>query len=75
MRRNETTARKIKDIELSVQPRFMNRIQASRYLNLTPGSLSNLHVQGKGPARYKRGGRTYYLQADLDAWILAGRIA
>lgn len=53
---------------------FLTRQQAAQYLMMTPGSLSNLHGQGKGPAYYKRGKLVYYRIEDLDAWITSGRV-
>lgn len=55
-------------------PRFLSRKEAAAYLRLTPGTLANLHLTGRGPNYYRRGNTTYYLLDDLVAWIMAGKI-
>ena len=54
-------------------PSFLTRKEAAQFLKLTPGSLSNLHGQRKGPTFYKKGKLVYYLESDLIRWILDGR--
>lgn len=51
-----------------------DRKSAARFLRLTPGSLANLHGEGRGPVYYRRGKMVYYLESDLLAWILAGKV-
>lgn len=61
-------------IPTATTPRFLSRKEAAQYLRLTPGTLANLHLQGKGPVYYRRGNTTYYLMDDLVEWIMAGKV-
>lgn len=58
----------------STDVKIHDRKSAAKFLRLTPGSLANLHGEGKGPVYYKRGKMIYYLESDLVDWILAGKI-
>lgn len=65
-----------------LRPRFdlLKRTAASEYLvsrgatNYTSKALANLASRGQGPPYLKLGNDTYYLEHDLDAWILQQRI-
>jgi hypothetical protein len=58
----------------STDVKIHDRKSAAKFLRLTPGSLANLHGEGRGPVYYKRGKMLYYLESDLIAWIMAGKI-
>jgi hypothetical protein len=42
---------------------------AATYLGHRPKTLAMWRIQGKGPRWVKVGGRIFYFQADLDAFI------
>jgi excisionase family DNA binding protein len=52
---------------------FMTRKEAADYLDVSVPSLARWASQGIGPAYYKLGRQTRYLQADLDAFIESRR--
>ena len=66
----------------TMRPRFklLKRGQASAHLaargatNYTPKALANLASRGNGPPYLRLGNEAYYLEHDLDAWILKQRI-
>lgn len=62
-----------KQIDTGQSP-WLNRAEAAAYLRISPGSLNNLHVHGRGPVYYKRSGMVYYSRTDLDDWIRAGKV-
>ena len=47
----------------------MTREDAAAYLGLKPKTLAMWGLEGKGPSSIKVGGRRFYFQADLDAFI------
>lgn len=47
----------------------MGSVDAASYLGRQPQTLSNWRLQGYGPRWVRVGGRTFYYQADLDAFI------
>ncbi len=47
----------------------MTREDAARYLGMKPKTLAMWQLQGKGPTSVRVGGRRFYFQADLDAFI------
>jgi hypothetical protein len=47
----------------------MTRADAARYLGHDKTTLSKWQAQGKGPPPVKVGGRVFYFQRDLDAFI------
>jgi len=58
----------LKNIKLSTH-------EAAAYLDMSPGTLENWRIIGKGPSFYKPSGKVYYIKADLDNWIDQGRVA
>ena len=54
--------------------RWLTTPEAAAYLRITPKTLTNWIMAGRAPARYKIGKCNYYLRADLDAFLIAGRI-
>ena len=50
-------------------PRTYSTEDAAAYLQLAPGTLTNLRSRGDGPVYCKIGRRVVYRQADLDAWL------
>ena len=54
----------------------MNTKEAAAYMGLTESTLRHWRAKGKGPKSNKplrgKGGRVWYYQADLDAWIRNG---
>ena len=67
-----------------LKPKFvlLGRKQAAEYINTatrgaksyTPKALANLASRGMGPPYLKLGNEAFYLENDLDAWILSKRI-
>ncbi len=49
----------------------MDRENAAKYLGKKPKTLAMWTLQGKGPPVHKTGGRCFYFQAELDAYIAA----
>ncbi len=47
----------------------LTREDAARYLGMKPKTLAMWQLQGKGPTSVRVGGRRFYFQADLDAFI------
>ena len=47
----------------------MTRPEAAAYLGISESALAHWSCHGKGPAKMLIGRRTYYVVADLDAWI------
>ena len=50
----------------------LSREDAATYLGLKPKTLSMWQLAGKGPRAVRVGGRVFYYQADLDAFISGG---
>ena len=50
----------------------MTRRDAAKYLGLMPKTLAMWALAGKGPRQLKVGGRVFYYQEDLDAFISGG---
>lgn len=46
----------------------LTRPQAAVFLNISPGFLKKLDLEGRGPAAYRIGRRWTYLKRDLLAW-------
>ena len=65
-----------------LKPKFqlLKRVEAANYLatrgatNYTSKALANLASRGLGPPYLKLGNEAYYLEHDLDGWILSQRI-
>ncbi|MEM9358651.1 MAG: hypothetical protein AAGB04_20925 [Pseudomonadota bacterium] len=67
-----------------LKPKFvlLSRKDAAEYINTatrgaksyTPKALANLASRGMGPPYLKLGNEAYYLEHDLNAWILSKRI-
>ncbi len=55
------------------RPDLLTRKESAAYLGCSVGFLNNHTPKRGGPAMVKVGRRPFYLQADLDAWILACR--
>ncbi len=53
---------------------WLTTIEAAAHVKRTVGALRELRARGTGPAYYRTGRRIYYRAADLDSWILAGRV-
>jgi hypothetical protein len=51
----------------------MDAKNAASYLGLSEKTLAMKRCEGTGPRFVKRG-RIFYFQADLDAWVAAGRV-
>jgi hypothetical protein len=47
----------------------MTREDAALYLGLRPKTLSMWALAGKGPKSIRIGGRVFYYQRDLDAFV------
>ncbi len=47
----------------------LSRGDAALYLGLKPKTLSMWQVAGKGPRAVRVGGRVFYYQADLEAFV------
>ena len=66
----------------TMRPRFklLKRAEAAAHLasrgatNYTVKALANLASRGNGPPYLRLGNDAYYLEHDLDAWVLAQRI-
>ena len=50
----------------------VSRSDAARYLGLKPKTLAMWALSGRGPRSVKVGGRVFYFQEDLDAFIRGG---
>ena len=46
----------------------MDRVNAARYLGLSPKTLAMYAVRGTGPKYVKRG-KVFYFRNDLDNWL------
>jgi len=46
--------------------------QAAKTLGLSGSLLNRMRAEGRGPRFVRLGGRVFYRQADLDAYIEAG---
>ena len=42
---------------------------AADYVGSKPSTLRAWRVRGRGPRYYKIGGKVFYRESDLDAWI------
>lgn len=49
-------------------PELLTAIEAAKFLNLSPITLSHYRYQGRGPIYRKHGWRVYYTKADLVDW-------
>ena len=47
----------------------MDRENAAKYINRKPKTLAMWALSRKGPPVHKAGGRCFYLQEDLDAFL------
>ena len=66
----EVTRVEIEPVRVRILPDGrMDRENAARYLGLKPKTLAMWALNGKGPSVQKTGGRCFYLQAELDAFI------
>lgn len=43
--------------------------EAASYLRLSPRTLENWRVRGRGPRYVKLGDQVRYVRGDLDAWV------
>jgi hypothetical protein len=50
----------------------LSRRDAAAYLDRSPKTLAEWHCKGIGPRTRRIGGRCYYFQRDLDAFIATG---
>lgn len=48
------------------------RADAATYLGLTPKTLAEWSRLGRGPRPRRVGGRIFYMQCDLDAFVACG---
>ena len=55
-------------------PRFLNTVEAARFLSLSRRTLEKLRCYGGGPVYRKLGGRVVYAMADIQAWADQGRV-
>ncbi|WP_277050852.1 helix-turn-helix domain-containing protein [Ruania albidiflava] len=55
-------------------PRYLTPTEASEYLGLTTGTLANMRSLGTGPSFVRRGRIIRYAEADLVAYLEAGRV-
>lgn len=53
--------------------RFMDTVEAARYLSLGKSTLAKHRCYGTGPVYQKMGKRVLYCAADLDAWAATTR--
>ncbi|MGY1823757.1 helix-turn-helix transcriptional regulator [Geodermatophilus sp. SYSU D00079] len=53
----------------STENTFLSTTQLATELGLTPGTLRNWRVNGRGPKGARIGGHVRYRRADIDAWI------
>jgi predicted DNA-binding transcriptional regulator AlpA len=51
----------------------LDRKNAAAYLGYAPKTLAEWACKGTGPKGIRVGGRIFYFQADLDAWVMAQR--
>jgi hypothetical protein len=54
--------------------KFLNDVEAAKFLSVSPQTLRNWRFLGKGPEYYKRGRMVRYSLSDLIAWMDEGRI-
>ena len=54
--------------------RYLSNEQAADFLGLSPNTLQVWRCTFKGPPFIKRGGRVWYDESDLIAWMERGRI-
>lgn len=50
---------------------FFSEKDAASFLGSKPSTLRAWRVKGKGPRYYKIGGKVFYREGDLSAWIEA----
>ena len=64
-----------RDSPMETKQKYLNRANGAAYvrdvrgLPCAPNTLEKLASTGGGPTFYKFGGRAFYLQTDLDAWV------
>lgn len=51
----------------------LDRKNAATYLGYAPKTLAEWACRGVGPKAVRVGGRVFYFQSDLDAWVEAQR--
>ncbi len=55
---------------LSLEDRgYKCEVDAASYVGAKPSTLRAWRVRGRGPRYYKIGGKVFYKETDLDAWI------
>lgn len=47
----------------------LDRKNAAAYLGCAPKTLAEWRCRGQGPRCVRVGGRVFYYQSDLDAWV------
>jgi Helix-turn-helix domain len=52
---------------------WMDRKNAALYLGCAPKTLAEWACKGIGPKAVRVGGRVFYFQTDLDAWVALQR--
>ena len=55
-------------------PRFLNTVEAARFLSLSRRTLEKLRCYGGGPVYRKLGGRVVYALNDIQAWADRGTV-
>lgn len=53
--------------------RYLNTKQAAEYLGMSPKTLINMRITGKGPRYSKVSRRVIYDIADVDRWIVENK--
>lgn len=58
----------------TIQIRRLKVLEAADYLGVGVSTLDKMRMEGRGPRYLKIGGRVFYRQSDLDAYIEAAVI-
>ena len=73
MSMSEEVVAPVEQVKVRVLPDGrLSRKDAARYLGRAEKTLAMWALQGKGPRQVKVGGRVFYYQEDLDAFISGG---
>ena len=60
----------MENIDINMTPDFrLTRLDAAAYIGISPKTLANYGLSGKGPRSVKVAGRRFYYLADLQAFV------
>lgn len=63
----------VDQVRIRVQPDGrVSRVEAARFLGISPKTLAQWYSLGRGPRVRKVGGRAFYQLQDLEAFVATG---